>query len=107
MVPDKIAEGPAREEPFTRGQRDGCRGALPIVRVAANRPEYIQAALDSGAGGVQVPGVQSAADARSVVRAACFAPKGQRGVCRYVRAGIQYFAYGTADGALTPVNRVG
>jgi 4-hydroxy-2-oxoheptanedioate aldolase len=61
-------------------------GALPVVRVAANRPELIQAALDSGADGVQVPGVTSAAEARAVARAAYFAPKGQRGVCRYVRA---------------------
>ena len=61
-------------------------GALPVVRVAANRPELIQTALDAGAGGVQVPGVTSAAEARAVARAAYFAPKGQRGVCRYVRA---------------------
>ncbi|MCC5808041.1 MAG: hypothetical protein JJU00_17065 [Opitutales bacterium] len=61
-------------------------GALPVVRVAANRPELIQTALDAAAGGVQVPGVSSVADARAVARAAYFSPKGQRGVCRYVRA---------------------
>jgi 4-hydroxy-2-oxoheptanedioate aldolase len=61
-------------------------GTLPIIRVAANRPELIQSALDSGAAGVQVPEVGSAQAARDVVRHAYFSPKGMRGVCRYVRA---------------------
>lgn len=62
-------------------------GAAPIVRVRANRPAEIQRALDVGAAGVQVPQVESGADAEAAVRAARFAPEGERGLSPYVRAG--------------------
>jgi 4-hydroxy-2-oxoheptanedioate aldolase len=54
-------------------------GIAPMVRVPANTPEYIQRVLDSGALGIIAPGVQSADEARAVVRAAKFAPLGERG----------------------------
>lgn len=69
---------------LTRAAEAG--GAFPVIRVAANRPEYIQAALDAGAGAVQVPGIGSPDEAAGAARAARFAPRGMRGVCRYVRA---------------------
>lgn len=61
-------------------------GVLPIVRVPEEGWQMIGAALDLGAGGVQMPQVRSAADASRLVRHARFAPLGKRGVCRHVRA---------------------
>ena len=71
---------------------------LPIVRVKERVPSVIGEALDIGAGGIHVPQITSAEDARSVLDRAKFAPEGMRGVCRFVRAGkyssmdrFQYF----------------
>ena len=58
----------------------------PVVRVAGCSEEYISKALDLGAAGVQIPQVSSREDAENAVRFAKFFPRGQRGVCRYVRA---------------------
>ncbi|MDT7933438.1 MAG: aldolase/citrate lyase family protein [Sphingomonadaceae bacterium] len=55
-----------------------CGDATPLVRVAANRPELIGAALDAGAQGVIVPLVESAAEAAAAVRAAHYPPRGVR-----------------------------
>lgn len=63
-----------------------CSGTLPIVRVADITEEYIGKALDLGAYGVQIPQVNNKASAEQAIRFARFYPKGQRGVCRYVRA---------------------
>ncbi len=54
-------------------------GIAPMVRVPANTPEYIQRVLDAGALGIIAPGVGSAEEARAVVRAAKYAPLGERG----------------------------
>jgi 4-hydroxy-2-oxoheptanedioate aldolase len=51
----------------------------PIVRVQSNDPSTITRALDRGAGGVQVPHVNTRAQAEAAVRAAKFAPIGHRG----------------------------
>jgi 4-hydroxy-2-oxoheptanedioate aldolase len=53
--------------------------ATPIVRVQANDPSTITRALDRGAGGVQVPHVNTRAEAEAAVRHAKFAPIGHRG----------------------------
>ncbi len=53
--------------------------ATPIVRVQANDPSTITRALDRGAGGVQVPHVNTRAEAEAAVRHAKFAPLGHRG----------------------------
>lgn len=53
--------------------------ATPIVRVQANDPSTITRALDRGAGGVQVPHVNTRAQAEAAVRHAKFAPIGHRG----------------------------
>ncbi len=55
-----------------------------LVRVS--NLEQIARALDVGAAGVQVPQVASAEQVEAAVKAARYAPQGQRGVCRYVRA---------------------
>ena len=54
-------------------------GIAPMVRLPANTPEYIQRVLDAGALGIIAPGVRSAKEARDVVRAAKYAPLGERG----------------------------
>ena len=72
-------------EDLARGAE--CGGAASIVRVGDNRPELILRALDIGAGGVQVPQVGSLAEAQATVRAAKYAPKGERGVSIFTRAG--------------------
>jgi 4-hydroxy-2-oxoheptanedioate aldolase len=51
----------------------------PIVRVQANDASTITRALDRGAGGVQVPHVNTRAEAEAAVRHAKFAPIGHRG----------------------------
>jgi 4-hydroxy-2-oxoheptanedioate aldolase len=51
----------------------------PIVRVQSNDPSTIGRALDRGAGGVQVPHINTRAQAEAAVRAAKFAPVGHRG----------------------------
>ena len=61
-------------------------GMAAVVRIPDNLPWMFQHALDIGALGVQVPQVGMVAEAERAVRAAKFAPEGQRGVCRNVRA---------------------
>ncbi len=61
-------------------------GILPIVRVQDSYEVNIAKALDVGALGVQIPQIQNAQEAESVVKAARFHPHGERGVCRFVRA---------------------
>jgi len=54
-------------------------GLVPMVRVPANTPEYIQRVLDGGALGIVAPGIGSASEAREVVKAAKYPPLGERG----------------------------
>lgn len=63
-----------------------CAAVLPVIRVPDSREISIAKALDIGAMGIQVPNVESADQAAGVVRAAKYAPAGNRGVCRFVRA---------------------
>ena len=53
-------------------------GIAPFVRVPANTPDYISRVLDGGALGVIAPHIRSAEEAREVVKAAKFAPLGER-----------------------------
>ncbi len=53
--------------------------ATPIVRVQSHDPSTITRALDRGAGGVQIPHINTRAEAEAVVRHAKFAPIGHRG----------------------------
>lgn len=62
-------------------------GAVPMVRVpGASAENDIKFALDCGAAGVVVPGIQTPEDARTALRHAMFHPLGTRGACPYVRA---------------------
>lgn len=62
-------------------------GLAPIVRIRRNDGPQIQRALDIGSAGVQVPQIETRADAEAVVRGAKYAPIGARGVSFYTRAG--------------------
>lgn len=62
------------------------KGISPVIRVPEINENMISKALDIGADYVQVPQIETAADAERVVKAAKFFPQGARGVCRYVRA---------------------
>jgi 2-keto-3-deoxy-L-rhamnonate aldolase RhmA len=68
-------------------------GMIPLVRVAENDPLLIMKSLDSGAAGVIVPHIQSAADLSKALASARFAPQGERGKCGQVR-GSRYGADG-------------
>lgn len=83
------------------------RNVCAIVRVGENNPLMISRALDIGADGVQVPQISNAADAERAVAAAKFYPRGERGVCRYVRAAdysnlpkAEYFKQANRDTAV-------
>lgn len=58
----------------------------PVIRVAKNDEKHILRALDIGAHGVQVPGINNREQAEKLVKNSYYEPKGSRGVCRYVRA---------------------
>ncbi|MET8427703.1 aldolase/citrate lyase family protein [Nocardia sp. NPDC004860] len=59
----------------------------PLVRVPDHQASTISRVLDSGAAGVIVPHVDSAAEAAAVISAARFPPQGSRGFGPTVRAG--------------------
>jgi len=61
-------------------------GLAPIVRIRKNDAPQIQRALDIGSAGVQVPQIETKADAEAVVRAAKYQPLGMRGVSFFTRA---------------------
>jgi 4-hydroxy-2-oxoheptanedioate aldolase len=61
-----------------------------MVRVPGFAPEAIQAALDSGAQGVLVPRVSTAAQAAMAVKASRYPPLGERGVGPGRAAGYGY-----------------
>lgn len=70
-------------------------GVMPVVRVPRGTDIWIDQALDVGAGGVMIPQIDTAEQARVAVSAAKFAPKGNRGTCRFVRSA----GYGAVPGA--------
>jgi 4-hydroxy-2-oxoheptanedioate aldolase len=81
------------------------RGIHPLVRVRSSEPTGIAAALDAGAAGVIVPQIGSAEEALRAVRAARFAPDGNRGANPYVRAAdysgrAEWFAEANRDVAV-------
>lgn len=63
-----------------------CANVLPIVRVQDASAISIARVLDVGAMGIEVPQINSSKQAQDVVNAARYAPNGNRGVCRFVRA---------------------
>lgn len=69
-------------------------GITPIARPATRSAEHILQVLDRGVMGVQVPHVNTAAEAREVVQAVKFHPAGRRGLAAGTRA-ARYDAHGT------------
>lgn len=59
---------------------------VPIVRTPDSSEISISKALDLGAKGIQVPQIKSVKEAEHIIRASKYFPKGERGVCRFVRA---------------------
>ena len=57
-----------------------------IVRIPANEEEYFKWVLDLGYEYVQVPFVQSKECVLKAIQHSHFFPKGERGLCRFVRA---------------------
>jgi 4-hydroxy-2-oxoheptanedioate aldolase len=68
------------------------RDVTPIVRVTTNAPPVILRYMDSGAQGLHVPWVNSAAEAEAVVRSVKYHPRGVRGL-----AGSRAADYGQRD----------
>ncbi len=75
------------------------RGVTPIVRVPTNLPPPILRLMDTGAQGLHVPWVNSAAEAEAAVRSVKYYPRGQRGL-----AGVRAADYGQA-GSLADYTR--
>lgn len=55
-----------------------CSGAVPLVRLNVNDESTIRRVMDAGAGGVIVPMVNTAEDARKAVNAVKYPPLGKR-----------------------------
>lgn len=70
-----------------------CGGILPVVRVPGIDESVISKALDIGAMGIQAPQITNAEQVARLIKVARFAPLGERGVCRFVRAA----GYSTTD----------
>jgi 2-keto-3-deoxy-L-rhamnonate aldolase RhmA len=69
-------------------------GITAIARPVSRSPEHILQVLDRGVMGVQVPHVNTAAEAREVVEAVKFHPLGKRSIAAGTRAAV-YDAHGT------------
>lgn len=70
-----------------------CVGLPTIVRVSSADEDKILKALDLGASGVQIPGLQTVKEAREVLRCTKYAPQGCRGLSFSQRSA----GYGTKD----------
>jgi 4-hydroxy-2-oxoheptanedioate aldolase len=70
------------------GQLRAIKGSdcVGVLRVPTNDYVYIKRALDAGVGGIMVPNVNSAQEARRVVDACRYAPAGVRGAFGGMRA---------------------
>lgn len=80
LVFDMEASDGGRRELTQMLQAINGADVLGFARIAHNSRQQIEAALDAGAHGVIVPKVSTAAQARDVVNAAYYPPKGARGV---------------------------
>jgi len=62
------------------------RGIRLIARIPTLDERYFKWLLDLGIHGLQVPHIKTPDDARKAVTFSKFAPEGERGLCRFVRA---------------------
>ena len=72
-------------------------GLAPVVRVAANRPDIINPALDRGAWGLLVPHVYSADEAKELVDTVKYSPMGHRGLFPRGRPALYGFSGSTKE----------
>jgi len=72
-------------------------GVTPIARPWSNSPEAILRLMDRGVMGVQVPHVNTAADARRAVESVKFHPRGTRGLAAGTRPAHYGFGVSAAD----------
>lgn len=63
-----------------------CHNVPAIVRCPHDNFENLHKALDMGADGILIPFVNNAQDVKNIVKAAYYAPKGERGVAFFTRA---------------------
>ncbi len=66
-------------------------GLAALVRIRSSTEENVHAALDAGADGIMLPFLRDAAQLRPLIRAARYAPQGERHYCSISRA----WGYGT------------
>ena len=78
-------------------------GIESLVRVPDQNPSTVLRVLEAGAGIVNVPEVKNRAEAEAVVRAAKFAPQGERGMSGSTR-GLRYGFGGSPDEILSAAN---
>jgi len=79
--------GPGSDETLLHQlQAVAASGAATIVRIAENESPRFKRALDLGAGGVMVPYVNNAEQAKAAVASLRFPPHGVRGVSKFNRA---------------------
>jgi 4-hydroxy-2-oxoheptanedioate aldolase len=65
-------------------------GLVPLVRLPSADPKAAGRALDAGAAGIVVPGIELPGQLAAMVAATRFAPDGTRGACPCVRAGDHF-----------------
>lgn len=58
----------------------------PVVRVRDNDETLILKVLDIGAQAIEVPQINNINQADALIKAVKYSPKGERGLCRYVRS---------------------
>ena len=79
--------GPGSEETLLQQlQAVSASGVATVVRIADHDAARFKRALDLGAGGVMVPYVNNADEARNAVSAVRYPPHGARGVSKFNRA---------------------
>ncbi|WP_294665193.1 aldolase/citrate lyase family protein [uncultured Fusobacterium sp.] len=63
-----------------------CQRTPVLVRCTNSTPDMIHKVLDMGAEGILVPVINTAEDAREVIKSAFYPPKGERGIAYFTRA---------------------
>jgi 2-keto-3-deoxy-L-rhamnonate aldolase RhmA len=80
-----------------------CVGVPAVVRATHNSYEHVQKALDMGANGVQIPLINTPADAKKAFQLTHFPPVGNRGTAYLTRA-AGYGLYPDKQGYLAKAN---
>lgn len=63
-----------------------CQRTPVLVRCTNSTPDMIHKVLDMGAEGILVPVINTAEDAREVIKSAFYPPKGEKGIAYFTRA---------------------